>query len=75
MPKAIDSRNDTFITDQGSIRLSRRRARRGPRAGRRSLVRRGVAAAGADTGVMGTAARAVCSRAAGAVGATGAAWA
>src|SRR5919204_115731 len=28
MPKAIDSRNDTFITDHGSIRLSRRRARR-----------------------------------------------
>src|SRR5689334_470412 len=33
MPKAIDSRNDTFITDQGSMRLSRRRARRGARAG------------------------------------------
>src|ERR1700755_3039795 len=32
MPKAIDSRNDTFITDHGSIRLSRSRARRGPRA-------------------------------------------
>src|SRR3954469_16099643 len=33
MPKAIASRNDTFITDQGSMRLRRRRARRGPRAG------------------------------------------
>ena len=41
MPKAIDSRNDTFITDQGSMRLSRRRARRGPRAERR--VRRRTA--------------------------------
>ena len=29
MPKAIDSRNDVFITDQGSIRVSRSRARRG----------------------------------------------
>src|SRR3954466_11999632 len=54
MPKAIDSRNDTFITDQGSIRLSRRRARRGARAGPDG-VRRAVAAvaAGADLGAEG----------------------
>src|SRR4051812_28250443 len=54
MPKAIDSRNDTFITDQGSIRLSRRRARRGARAGPDG-VRRAVAAvaAGADLGADG----------------------
>src|SRR5262245_14745788 len=59
MPKAIDSRNDTFITDQGSIRLSLRRARRGARAAaRRALVRR----------VAG--ARRACSRGAGATGAT-----
>src|SRR5215510_11178859 len=51
MPKAIDSRNDTFITDQGSMRLSRSRARRGARAGR-FAVRRAVAAARA--GVTGT---------------------
>src|SRR3954463_16818122 len=53
MPKAIDSRNDTFITDQGSIRLRRSRARRGAREGDRD-VRREVAA-----GVIGTGA--VCS--------------
>ena len=35
MPKAIASRNDTFITDQGSIRLRRSRARRGSAGGRR----------------------------------------
>src|SRR3954467_6481286 len=29
MPKAIESRNAVFMTDQGSIRLSRSRARRG----------------------------------------------
>src|SRR3954469_20202390 len=39
MPKAIDSRNDTFITDHGSIRLSRKRARRGARAGARGVRR------------------------------------
>src|SRR5215475_12022052 len=44
MPNAIDSRNDTFITDHGSIRLSRSRARRGARPGVRG-VRRVVAAA------------------------------
>src|SRR5690242_14149269 len=48
MPKAIDSRNDTFITDQGSIRLRRSRARRGARAGAPG-VRRRVAA-----GLLGT---------------------
>src|SRR3954471_15779781 len=45
MPKAIESRNDTFITDHGSIRLSRRRARRGARAGapvRRAAWRPGI---------------------------------
>src|SRR4051795_6500145 len=31
-PKAIARRKDTFITDHGSMRLSRSRARRGPRA-------------------------------------------
>src|SRR4029453_9604061 len=30
-PNAIDSRNAVFITDQGSIRVSRRRPRRGDR--------------------------------------------
>src|SRR3954447_16398304 len=28
MPRAIESRNDVFITDHGSMRVSRRRARR-----------------------------------------------
>src|SRR4051812_46095713 len=28
VPKAIESRNDVFITDHGSMRVSRRRARR-----------------------------------------------
>src|ERR1700712_5248811 len=45
MPNAIESRNDTFITDHGSRRLSLSRARRGPRLG----VRVGVGA-GAGTG-------------------------
>src|SRR3546814_3751367 len=31
MPSATESRNAAFITDQGSIRVSRRRARRGRR--------------------------------------------
>src|SRR3954447_11612990 len=55
MPKAIDSRNDTFITDQGSIRLSRSRARRGDR----DDVHRVLAAAPRRVEVTGTAA--VCS--------------
>src|SRR5206468_858503 len=49
MPKAIESRNEIFMTDQGSIRLSRRRARRGARAAA-FVVRRVVTAAGAATG-------------------------
>src|SRR3954452_21687998 len=53
MPKAIDSRNDTFITDQGSIRLSRRRARRGARAGPDGVRRAVAVAAGADLGAEG----------------------
>src|SRR5262245_7498193 len=61
MPNAIESRNDTFITDQGSMRLSRRRARRGARAG--AEVRRGRAVVGAGA----TGGRAVVG--AGAVGA------
>src|SRR4051812_38541263 len=48
MPKAIESRNEIFITDHGSIRLSRRRARRGARAA--LVVRRVVAAAGRAAG-------------------------
>src|SRR3954463_5251716 len=61
MPKAIDSRNDTFITDQGSMRLSRRRARRGARAGapgvRRAAWRPGTTgtAAGLSLGPAWTA--------------------
>src|SRR5205814_1512098 len=51
MPKAIASRNDTFITDHGSIRLSRSRARRGTLAGVGG-VRRALAAGRA--GVTGT---------------------
>src|SRR6478735_5669360 len=50
MPKAIASRNDTFITDHGSIRLRRSRARRGPRTGagvRRAGSRTGAGAIGA----------------------------
>src|SRR3954452_21340089 len=50
MPNAIDSRNDTFITDHGSMRLSRSRARRGARPGADG-VRRWVA--GAATGADG----------------------
>ena len=40
MPNAIDSRNDVFITDQGSMRVSRSLARRGARepVGRRCWV-------------------------------------
>src|ERR1700704_5745207 len=49
MPNAIDSRNDTFITDHGSMRLSRKRARRGAPAGADD-VRRRVRAVGAGTG-------------------------
>src|SRR5690349_24940298 len=63
MPKAIESRNDTFITDQGSIRLRRRRARRGARVTARrcaALVRREVGAAGA----IGATTSVDCSRAA-----------
>ena len=41
--KAIDSRNAVFITDHGSIRVSRRRARRGPRGA--GLVSGGAEAA------------------------------
>src|SRR6476659_8850341 len=41
MPKAIASRKDTFITDHGSIRLSRSRARRGPRTGAADVRRAG----------------------------------
>src|SRR5215213_8056273 len=51
IPNAIESRNDTFITDQGSMRLSRSRARRGaaPAAtGVRRMV--GVVAVAARTG-------------------------
>src|SRR4029079_4800333 len=54
MPNAIDSRNDTFITDHGSILLSRSRARRGARDGADG-VRREVAAerpAGTGTGAV-----------------------
>src|SRR3954468_18583265 len=49
IPNAIASTNDTFITDQGSMRLSRSRALRGPVA---APVRRVVAvvAVGARTG-------------------------
>src|SRR6476661_4650072 len=66
MPNAIDSRNDTFITDQGSIRLSRSRARRGDRVGCRcALVRRVGAAGGAATGAIGTASGRDSSRATG----------
>src|SRR3954447_14520301 len=49
-PKAIARRKDTFITDHGSIRLRRRRARRGPRtgaAGVRRAARRSWTGAGA----------------------------
>ena len=62
MPKAIDSRNDIFITDHGSIRLSRSRARRGARDGPDG-VRRAVSAGRAG----GTATGAVRSGAAGSV--------
>src|SRR3954451_4584743 len=50
MPKAIARRNDTFITDHGSIRLRRSRARRGPRTGAVAVVRR----AGSRTGAGAT---------------------
>src|SRR3954466_8875006 len=43
MPNAIESRKDTFITDQGSMRLRRRRARRGPRVGDVGVRRAAVA--------------------------------
>src|SRR5262249_2946153 len=72
MPNAIESRNDTFITDQGSMRLRRRRGRRGGReAARRcaALVRREVGATGA-VGAAGAVTPVDCSRAAGATGAT-----
>src|SRR3954447_2851603 len=46
MPKAIDSRNDTFITDHGSMRLRRKRARRGARPAAGDVRR--VVAEGAD---------------------------
>src|SRR5690242_20968248 len=54
MPKAIASRNDTFITDHGSIRLSRSRARRGPRTGAAEVVRRVASGSriGATTGAV-----------------------
>src|SRR4029079_2094585 len=48
MPNAIDSRNDTFITDQGSMRLSRSRARRGARAAAADALRRGGAVGAGD---------------------------
>ena len=43
-PNAIASRNDIFITDHGSIRLSRSRARRGPRTGAVGVRRAGLSA-------------------------------
>src|SRR4029079_15084507 len=50
MPKAIASRNDTFITDHGSTLLHRRRARRDPRVGvGADAVRVGAWGAGAGT--------------------------
>src|ERR1700755_2801511 len=51
MPKAIESRNDTFITDHGSMRLRRSRARRGARPGAddvRRAVREGAGDADGD---------------------------
>src|SRR5689334_19945455 len=49
MPNAIESRNDTFITDHGSMRLSRSRARRGARDGVDDVRRAGAdGAVGAD---------------------------
>src|SRR5688572_26582872 len=40
---AIDSRNAVFMTDQGSTRVSRRRARRGPRGAGRWVATSAVA--------------------------------
>src|SRR6476646_3670220 len=57
-PRAMDSRNAVFITDHGSMRVSRRRARRGGRLTREVLVARvrcgfGVRAARDVTGWAG----------------------
>src|SRR4051794_31825503 len=50
-PKAIARRKDTFITDHGSMRLSRSRARRGPRADAGGVRRAGCGSrTGATTG-------------------------
>src|SRR3954462_16030453 len=65
IPNAIESRNEIFMTDHGSIRLSRSRARRGARAAALAVRRaaaadgRAGAASGAGTGATGagTAAR------------------
>src|SRR5215212_8485563 len=40
-PKAIDSRKAVFITDHGSMRVSRSRARRGPLRGEVVVLRLG----------------------------------
>src|SRR3954452_4428905 len=52
MPNAIASRKDTFITDHGSIRVSRSRARREPRTGGADVRRADLPsrAGGATTG-------------------------
>jgi hypothetical protein len=52
-PRAIDSRNAVFITDHGSMRVSRRRARRGGRLGRDARAGRFLAGAGAGCGGPG----------------------
>src|SRR3954463_16299507 len=60
MPNAIDSRNDTFITDQGSIRLSRSLARRGARAAADDVRRVGAAGAGDGTACTGRSCGCAC---------------
>src|SRR3954449_9569082 len=55
-PRAIDSRNAVFITDHGSMRVSRRRARRGGRLGRDARAGRFLAGVGAACGGVWSAA-------------------
>src|SRR6478609_8922214 len=55
-PRAIDSRNAVFITDHGSMRVRRRRARRGGRLGRDARAGRFLAGAGAGCGAAWSAA-------------------
>src|SRR6478672_8533801 len=49
-PRAIDRRNAVFITDHGSMRVSRSRARRGGRLAREARAGRFLAGVGAGCG-------------------------